>query len=395
MPRSSAATKASPTVLAASSESPAPLKTRVTAPVNQVLEICFFAGIYRPSREGAKRLFGAPVGQAYRLSNILASNVQRARFRLSGIDLHTHLAPDLGEAGTSPGVERSADGRLIVDGHQVGLPGLYAPDALDRWLVDVELSEAVVSIPPPFFRQGLDAAGAGAWARAANDGLTKATAGFTRLSRLAFLPLEHPEIAVREYERVRAEPGWSGVVGSAGGGSASLADASLEPLWTLLDADQRLLFLHPGESPDERLTAFYLANLLGNPVETAIAAAQLVFGDVLARFAGMRVLLAHCGGCTAGVVGRWERGVATERPGVGPLSETPREAVRRLYVDCLAHDARVVDLALETFGGDKIVLGSDWPFPMGIEDPRACVEHRGAAFVARVATQNANSALGR
>jgi aminocarboxymuconate-semialdehyde decarboxylase len=315
---------------------------------------------------------------------------------VSGIDFHTHLAPVLaGETLASAGIRRGDDGRLVVDGERVGMPGLYAPDALDAWLVEVGLDEAIVSIPPPFFRQKLDAAGAAAWARAANEGLAAATGGLDRLSRLAYLPLEHPEVALAEYERIRDDDGWAGVVGSAGGGSATLAGEAFHPLWDRLHADARLLMLHPGSSPDERLEEFYLSNLLGNPVETALAAAQLVFGDVLARWPGMRVLLVHCGGCTAGLVGRWERGVETERPGVKPLTESPRQAVRRLYVDCLSHDSGVLDHSVETFGEDKIVLGSDWPFPMGIEDPRTLVAHRGDAFVERVATANARAALGR
>jgi aminocarboxymuconate-semialdehyde decarboxylase len=315
---------------------------------------------------------------------------------VSGIDFHTHLAPVLDDDALAlRGVERGGDGRLAIDGHRVGLPKLYAPAALDAWLGEVGLDEAIVSIPPPFFRQELEPADAAGWTRAANDGLTAATDGLGRLSRLAYLPLEHPEVALAEYERVRGEDGWAGVVGSAGGGSASLAEERFHPLWDRLHAAARLLRLHPGSSPDERLEEFYLSNLLGNPVETALAAAQLVFGDVLARWPAMRVLLVHCGGCTAGLVGRWERGVETERPGVEPLTEAPRQAVRRLYVDCLSHDKGVLDQAVETFGADKIVLGSDWPFPMGIEDPRALVAHRGDTFVERVARANARAALGR
>jgi aminocarboxymuconate-semialdehyde decarboxylase len=292
------------------------------------------------------------------------------------------------------GVARD-DGGLTVDGHRVGLPALYEPAALDAWLNETRIGEAVVSIPPPFFRQHLGPEDAAAWARAANRGLAAATDGRPRLSRLAYLPFEHPQVALAEYERVRSEDGWAGVVGSAGGGSASLADEVLHPLWDRLHTDRRLLMLHPGTSPDRRLEAFYLGNLLGNPIETAVAAAQLVFGDVLARWPGMRVLLVHCGGCTAGLVGRWQRGADTARPGVEPLTEAPREAVRRLFVDCLAHDAGMVDLAAATFGEDKLVLGSDWPFPMGIDDPRTLVSHRGPAFVEQVATANARAALGR
>ena len=314
---------------------------------------------------------------------------------MAGIDLHTHLAPRLDPRRFPAGVDQDERSRLTIDGTPVGPPGLYRPELLEAYLDERSLDEAVVSVPPPFFRQRLSEADAARWAGAVNDGLLAATEHQPRLSPLAYLPLEHPGVARDEYHRIRRDARWVGVVGSAGGRSVSLADDALQPLWRALDDDARLTLLHPGSSPDERLREFYLSNLLGNPVETAVAAAQLVFGDVLARWPSVRVLLVHCGGCVPGLVGRWEHGVQTDRPGLQPLTEPPRVAVRRFYVDCLSHDEGVLDHAVQTFGEDKVVLGSDWPFPMGIEDPRTFVARRGEAFAGRVAVGNARHALGR
>lgn len=311
---------------------------------------------------------------------------------MPGIDLHAHLAPLLAEPPA--GIAATGDGRLSVDGRAVGPAGLYDPGALVAHLAALGLDAAAVSVPPPFFRQGLGAEQAAAWAQAANDGLLAAVAGRPQLLPLAYLPLEHPAVACAEYARLRADRRWAGLCASAGGRSASLADEALAPLWRALDDDARLLLLHPGASPDPRLEPFYLGNLLGNPVETALAAAQLVFGDVLPRHPRMRVLLVHCGGCVPSVAGRWERGAETERPGLRPLSEPPRTALRRLHVDCLAHDPALVTLALETFGEERLVLGSDWPFPMGVEDPRALVAHLDPALQARIAVDNAHRLLG-
>jgi aminocarboxymuconate-semialdehyde decarboxylase len=312
---------------------------------------------------------------------------------MPGIDVHTHLAPQLA-ALAEAGVEETADGRLAVDGHAVGPADLYHPERLVAHLDAIGLDAAAVSVPPPFFRQSLDADGAARWARAANEGLLSAVDGHPSLLPLAYLPLEHPALALEEYARVRTDRRWAGVAASAGGRSASLADAALAPLWEALDADARLLLLHPGSSSDARMDDFYLANLLGNPVETAVAAAQLLFGDVLPRHPRMRVLLVHCGGCVGGLVGRWERGVATARPGLQPLTESPRTAVRRFHVDCLAHDPLVVSQAVEVFGPDKLLLGSDWPFPMGIEDAADTIAHLDDDLRRRIAVDNAHVALG-
>jgi aminocarboxymuconate-semialdehyde decarboxylase len=299
-------------------------------------------------------------------------NAQNAGVR---VDFHTHLAP-------------------FAHDEVKGPPALQRPDGLLEHLGQNGLDRAVVSIPPPFFRQDLDADAAAEWVRSVNDGLAKVAAEHEEFLPLAYLPLEHPELAIAERERLRGEGGWVGYCASAGGRSVSLADGALTPLWRALDDDAALLLLHPGTSPDERLEEFYLHNLLGNPVETALAAAQLVFGDVLPTHPRMRVLLVHCGGCVPDLVPRWDHGVATDRPGLRPLTELPSTAVRRFFVDCLVHDPGAVDRAVEVFGEDRLVLGSDWPFPMGTEDPASLIAHRGDAFVEGAATENARAALG-
>ncbi len=341
------------------------------------------------------RVRGVPktLGIIYQMSDAAGTGIpQNAVVR---VDFHTHLAPAIpARAPAALGVERDQAGRLLVDGHAVGPPGLYRADRLLAWLDQRGLDRAVVSVPPPFFRQDLDADRAAAWVRAVNDGLAAAVRGADRLLPLAYLPLEHPGLAIAERKRLREEGGWVGYCASAGGRSVSLADGSLVPLWRALDDEAALLLLHPGTSPDRRLEEFYLHNLLGNPVETALAAAQLVFGDVLPTNPRMRVLLVHCGGCVPDLVPRWDHGVATDRPGLKPLTEPPSQAVRRFFVDCLVHDPRAVDRAVEVFGEDKLLLGSDWPFPMGTEDPAGLIAHRGEAFRERVAVTNARAALG-
>ncbi len=291
------------------------------------------------------------------------------------------------------GVTATADGRLDVDGHVVGPGGLYAPGPAARLPRPRRPRRRGRLRPAAVLPPAAAAAEAAAWARAVNDGLLAAVADRERLLPLAYLPLEHPEIALAEYERVRDDDRWSGLCASAGGRSTSLADDALAPCGGRSTPTRACCCCTRAAHPTSGSSEFYLANLLGNPVETAVAAAQLVFGDVLPAHPRMRVLLVHCGGCLPGVVGRWERGVATARPGLKPLSEAPREAVRRLHVDCLAHDPAVVSHAVELFGPDKLLLGSDWPFPMGIDDPRELIAHLPAELRRRVAVDNAQSAL--
>jgi aminocarboxymuconate-semialdehyde decarboxylase len=175
---------------------------------------------------------------------------------------------------------------------------------------------------------------------------------------LGQLPLHDPAAATVA-KALAGEGVFSGfALGTAGFGG-------LDEVWQVLDALEAFTLIHPGHSPDKRLSAYYLSNLLGNPYETGLAAAELVFADVPGRFPGIRFCLCHGGGVTAALAGRWQRGIDTARPGIEPPSLSVAEALRRFYVDDLVHDPAVLALLQTTFGADQVLAGSDWPFPMG------------------------------
>jgi len=297
-----------------------------------------------------------------------------------GVDIHTHLAPVLARVYT-------------VDGP----PDLADPDRLEEHLDATGLAGAIVSAPPPYYRQDLTGDDGVEWAGAVNAGLATRLRDRRRLRGLAFLPLHDPAAALRAYQKIDGGE-WVGVTAGAGGRCPSLADPAYEPLWRALDRDGRALLLHPAESADYRLADFYLHNLLGNPVETAVAAAQLIFGNVLARHPGLRVVLVHGGGVVPTLAGRWARGVETKRPGVPEQELGVRDALRRFWVDSLTHDATSARTLVEVFGADRVLLGSDWPFPMGMPDPaaalNACPALAGGGIAAKAATTNASAAFG-
>lgn len=299
---------------------------------------------------------------------------------MTSTDVHTHLAPSL--SASVEGVLLGDDDRLVVDGHVVGAPGLYDVERLLGQMQRHGVDEAWVSAPPPFFRPGLAPAQAQRWAQALDAGLQDRVAGHPELRRLTYVPLDHPGVALEMVEGAVGNAGWAA---SAGGGSLAMDSPELAPVWDAIDRRGLPVLLHPGESPDERLGRHYLANLLGNPVETGLAVAELVLGGVLTRHPGLRVVLVHCGGVVPSLVGRWARGVATDRPGIVPGAEDPAVVVRRLWTDCLAHSPEVVDLARTTFGDEHLLLGSDYPFPMGVDDPFDTVAHLSPSLQQRIA----------
>lgn len=312
------------------------------------------------------------------------------------LDVHAHLIPIVPERlANLPGAEWHADKeQLVLDGHAIGIKNLFRPEALIAWMDENGVERAWISAPPPAYRQTLDDKSAVDWVRYLNDGLEGISKRFpNRFSPLFHLPLEKPALA-SEIARERIAGGARCFSAPAGGQTElCFSDAALDPLWTALDAAHTFLFLHPGSCCDGRLSAFYLENLLGNPYETAVAVAHLVFGAVSTRFPNIRFCLAHGGGATAAVAGRFQQGFDTKRPGIDTVLATPRELLKGFFVDCITHDPNALELAANVFGSSHIVFGSDWPFPMGVLKPHAQLAPVKSDLRRKILHDNAATAL--
>lgn len=308
------------------------------------------------------------------------------------LDVHAHLVPLEVEAlARFDGIR--LDGETpVIEGHKLGIASLFRPQALLDWMRQHAVAHAWVSIPPPAYRQHLGLDAARAWHAALDRALSAvAAADAARLTPLHYLPLEHAELAL-EIAQAAARSGDTHFTASAGGHPGILySDPRHEPLWQVLDECAAIVFIHPGHCCDGRLDSFYLSNLLGNPYETAVAASHLVLGGVCTRHPHLRFCLAHGGGVTAAVAGRLQRGYDKRRPGVmvGADSEPPKEALRRFWVDSIAHDTSALALAARVFGEGHVLFGSDWPFPMGLPDPMTQLHCLSDGRLRRVLCSNA------
>jgi aminocarboxymuconate-semialdehyde decarboxylase len=315
--------------------------------------------------------------------------------RLGGWDIHTHLVPPAVVTAAERGMfgMRASPSTLTICAHGVPLRPLSEVNRLIDRIKNDELDGAIVSVPPPLFRPDLDANGCRDYAQLVNDGLYEACHRYDPALRpLAYLPVEAPEVAVSVAGSLDAR--WAGVVMGTETGIVSYASAELDPLWQILCEKKLPLFIHPGSTPDKRLDPFYLTNLLGNPVETTIAASNLIFAGVMSRFPDLNVILAHGGGCVAALCGRWQHAMGTGRPGIPKLALEPKDAVRRFYVDSLAHSPAFLDYVIKTIGHDRILLGSDWPFPMGAPNAEHDIGHLDESLRRRIRRTNAEKAFG-
>lgn len=293
-----------------------------------------------------------------------------------GWDTHMHLVPPAVISAARAGrFDLGIDERsLQIDRARVPLGKIVSVDALLARLDSDRLTGGFVAIPPTLFRAEQPEAQRPTWADLVNDSLGELLAGHSgRLFGLAFVPAEDPDLATRLVTEL--DDSWAGVTLGTELNGRRLHQSEYDRLWDAL-AERRLpVLLHPGHPPDPRLDEFYLTNLLGYPYETTLAAAHLVFGGALERHPDLDVILSHGGAAVATLAGRWQLGAATDRPGVVKLQREPFEYVRRFYVDTVVHSADYIDFLVGTVGADRLLLGSDWPFPMGTARADADIDH--------------------
>jgi aminocarboxymuconate-semialdehyde decarboxylase len=155
---------------------------------------------------------------------------------------------------------------------------------------------------------------------------------------------------------------------------AFLGDERFRDFWAAAEETGALVFVHPSTRGFALpvMDEHYLWNTLGNPFETTVTAAHMVAAGVLDEHPRLRVLLAHGGGVLPALRGR----LAHEQE-IHPPGRDVRAAIARFYVDTVVHDVDVLRGLVECFGPERVLLGSDYPFDMGVERPAEIVRALG------------------
>jgi aminocarboxymuconate-semialdehyde decarboxylase len=235
--------------------------------------------------------------------------------------------------------------------------------------------------------------------RIQNDALAArcATLG-GRVGALGAVPLQDPELAAAELERLMGERALGGVEVAASVAGAYLGDDRFLPFWEAAEATAAVVLVHPTTRGFDVpvLQQHYLWNTVGNPLETAIAGAHLVMTGVLERFPGLRVVLAHGGGALLSLRGRLRKAHSFQPQARARLAAGPDASLRRLYYDTVTHDTALLRALVDYAGPDHVLLGSDRPFDMGTADPVGEVRalHLDAAAERAVLGGNAAALLG-
>lgn len=215
-----------------------------------------------------------------------------------------------------------------------------------------------------------------------------------RLDCMCVVPLQNPTEAVHELRRAVQELGLKGVLIGSNVNGRNLDDDIFVPFFREASRIDIPIFIHP-VSPRagiERLSKYYLSNLLGNPIETTIASTSLILGGILQRFPRLKVLLAHGGGFLPYQIGRLDHGFKNRSEPSEVIRKLPVKFMQNLFFDTITHNQEALLFLIRQVGSGHVLLGSDYPADMGYEQPVRVVEKISAASVSKskILSENAS-----
>ena len=227
-----------------------------------------------------------------------------------------------------------------------------------------------MSNTPQTFLYNQDAALAVTLAGLQNDQIAKAVAAHPdRLIGIATLPMQAPNLAADELRRAMRKLGLRGAQIGSNVEGHNLDDPALEPVWAAANELHAFIMVHPTKvAGAERLKSYYLVNLIGNPLDTTIAAAALVFGGVIERYPNIKFLMVHGGGFVPYQIGRFKHGWQVRPEPPARLKAPPDASLDRLFFDTILHGRPALEFLVSSCGPSRVLLGSDYPFDMGTLD---------------------------
>ena len=194
-----------------------------------------------------------------------------------------------------------------------------------------------------------------------------------RFMGIGTLPMQDGEMAAAELRRIVMQLGLRGAMFASNVLGKNLDDPGFAPLWAAAEELGAFMFVHPNNvAGAERMTSYYLNNLIGNPLDTTIAAACLLFGGVMDRHPKLKVCLAHGGGFVPYQAARWAHGWNVRQEPKKNAIKKPDEIIRRFIYDTILHSKETLEFMIARAGANRVVLGSDYPYDMGMMD---CVAH--------------------
>ena len=299
------------------------------------------------------------------------------------VDSHAHLVPpslleairkDASRFPSVRAIEQDGSLSFVFAGAKPTRPvskPLTDIGARVAWMEKNGIDRQVVGGWVDMFGYEVPAPEGSAWSELINAHLAAAAKAEARFVPLATVPLQDGSAAAGVL-RSAISAGFPGVmIGTLPRGVGSVLDApDLEPFWRAADDTGAVVHIHPSfDAGDVRVNDYGLANAVGRITDALIAVSRLVCAGHITRFANAKFVVPMGAAGLPFILGRLARNHAITK-GLGD----PAEALRRIYVDTILHDPRVLRFVIDMVGADRVMLGSDMPFPIGDTEPAKIVQ---------------------
>ena len=233
--------------------------------------------------------------------------------------------------------------------------------------------------------------------RAVNERLAEiVTQHPDRFVALGTVPLQDASLAIAELEHCVRKLGMRGVEINPSVKGMDLTDAKLglDRFFAAVQALDVIIFMHPiGFTHGERLVDHYFSNIIGNPLETTVAASHLIFDGVMERHPKLKIVLPHAGGYLAHYWARMDHAYKARADTRGQMKRKPSSYLEKFYFDTITFDHGMLAHLIARFGADHVLLGTDYPYDMGVERPVEFIEGvKGLSKAEAAAIEGGNAA---
>ena len=305
----------------------------------------------------------------------------RSRSRTLTVDLHCHMYVPAAADAVADVFDIETDGLHRFSNQATREVNARQAETIHEQLVDVDrrladmdrmgIDVQAVSPVPLQYYYGLPPELGRTAARLINDEIAAVAAAHPdRFVGLGGLPMQDSQMAVAELERVVGELGFKGIELCTNVNGEELSNERFRGVFAKAEELGALIFLHPnGFSDAARLSDHYFINVIGNPLDSTVAVAHLIFDGVLDAYPKLKICVAHGGGFLPAYSGRIDRAHAAREDCRRCIDHPPGHYLRRLYFDTVVFTEHQLEYLTGLYGSDHVVLGTDYPFDMGMDDP--------------------------
>lgn len=304
------------------------------------------------------------------------------------IDVHTHILP---ENWPDLNKKYNTNGFVTMEHHKPCCANMMIDGKLFRevqdncWDANIRIKECdtshvdmqVLSTVPVMFSYWAKPEETYDLSRYLNDHIAGVVRDYpNRFAGLGTLPMQDTKLAIKELERCMTQLGMAGIEIGTHIHGRNLDDDEIFEIFQAAEELGAAVFVHPWDMlGKDRMPKYWLPWLVGMPAETSLAICSMIFGGVFEKLKKLRVCFAHGGGSFPFSIGRIEHGFNVRPDLVATKNKiNPREYLGKFYLDSLVLDEMILEYLIDLIGEDKIVMGSDYPFPLGEREPGKLIE---------------------